>query len=142
MAKGNYREYLKGDTVWLKKYLYVLRPILALQWMEQSSDPVPVHFNDLLDAVLPAGRTRQAIDRLLVLKQQGLEAKHGPAIPEINEFLEMGEGSNLCLTLLKFSLYSITCFLAVYYGELFFCSVKCDSKHDDFKVRRIVCLSR
>ena len=37
---------------------------------------------------LPTGRTRQAIDRLLILKQQGLEAKHGPAIPEINEFLE------------------------------------------------------
>ncbi len=38
MAKGNYREYLKGDTVWLKKYLYVLRPVLALQWMEHASD--------------------------------------------------------------------------------------------------------
>ena len=89
MARGNYRDYLKGETVWLKKYLYVLRPVLALQWMEQSSDPVPVRFNDLLDAVLPTGRTRQAIDQLLVLKQQGMEAKHGPAIPEINEFLEM-----------------------------------------------------
>ena len=89
MAKGNYREYLKGETVWLKKYLYVLRPVLALQWMEQSSDPIPVRFNDLLDAVLPTGKTRQAIDRLLVLKKQGLEAKHGPNIPEINKFLEM-----------------------------------------------------
>ncbi len=50
---------------------------------------VPVSFNDLLDAVLPTGRTRQTIDRLLVLKKQGLEAKHGPSIPEINKFLEM-----------------------------------------------------
>ena len=28
-AKSNYREYLKGETVRLKKYFYVLRPILA-----------------------------------------------------------------------------------------------------------------
>ena len=87
MAKGNHREYLKGETVWLKKYLYVLRPILALRWMEQSSDPVPVRFNALLDAVLPSGSTRKAIDQLLILKQQGMESKHGPAIPEINSFI-------------------------------------------------------
>lgn len=28
MARGNYREYLKGEHVWIKKYFYVLRPIL------------------------------------------------------------------------------------------------------------------
>ncbi len=88
MAKRNYREFLKGDTVWLKKYLYVLRPVLALQWMEQSTKPVPVRFDDLLDTILPTGPTRQAIDQLLVMKKQGMEAKHGPAIPAINAFLD------------------------------------------------------
>jgi len=29
MARGNYREFLGGDQVWLKKYFYVLRPVLA-----------------------------------------------------------------------------------------------------------------
>lgn len=29
MAKKNYREHLRGETVRLKKYLYVLRPLLA-----------------------------------------------------------------------------------------------------------------
>ncbi|MBN1316088.1 MAG: nucleotidyltransferase domain-containing protein [Anaerolineales bacterium] len=33
MAQNNFREYLKGDTVWLKKYFYVLRPILAVNWI-------------------------------------------------------------------------------------------------------------
>jgi predicted nucleotidyltransferase len=31
MAKGNYRQYLHGDQVRLKKYFYVLRPLLALR---------------------------------------------------------------------------------------------------------------
>jgi predicted nucleotidyltransferase len=88
MAKGNYREYLKGDTVWLKKYLYVLRPLLALCWMEKSKKTVPVRFSDLLDAVLPNGPIRLAVDQLLAMKKQGMESKHGPAIPEINHFIE------------------------------------------------------
>ena len=29
MAEGNYREYLKDDEVKIKKYFYVLRPVLA-----------------------------------------------------------------------------------------------------------------
>ncbi len=88
MAKRNYRKFLKGDPVWLKKYLYVLRPVLALRWMEQSTEPVPVRFADLLDTILPNGLTRQAIDQLLVMKKQGMEAKHGPANPAINAFLD------------------------------------------------------
>jgi predicted nucleotidyltransferase len=35
MAEGNYREYLRGDEVWVKKYFYVLRPVLACQWIER-----------------------------------------------------------------------------------------------------------
>ena len=89
MARGNYREYLKGDTVRLKKYLYVLRPLLALRWMEQADKPVPVLFTELLDAVLPTGPVRQAINTLLKQKIQGMEKQYGPAIPEINHFIEI-----------------------------------------------------
>ena len=88
MAKGNYREYLKGETVWLKKYLYVLRPILALRWIDRDLGSVPVRFSDLIDATAPSGPLRKAIDRLIVMKKQGLEKKHGPRIPEINHFLD------------------------------------------------------
>jgi len=88
MAKGNYREYLRGDRVWLKKYLYVLRPLLALEWMNQSPQPVPVRFDKLLNAVLPRGSVRRAIDQLLRAKTQGMEGKYGPTIPIINRFIE------------------------------------------------------
>ena len=42
MARGNVREYLRGETVWRKKYFYVLRPLLALRWLELGLGPVPM----------------------------------------------------------------------------------------------------
>lgn len=44
-AKKNYKEYLKGDMVKLKKYFYVLRPILACRWILEQQTPPPVLFN-------------------------------------------------------------------------------------------------
>src|SRR5207249_898044 len=45
MAQGNLREYLQGDTVWRKKYFYVLRPLLAMLWLENGLGPVPIEFS-------------------------------------------------------------------------------------------------
>jgi len=36
MAQGNYRDYLKGEHVWIKKYFYVLRPIFAVNWIDSA----------------------------------------------------------------------------------------------------------
>jgi predicted nucleotidyltransferase len=41
MAQGNIREYLRGEIVWRKKYFYVLRPLLAMRWIERGLGPVP-----------------------------------------------------------------------------------------------------
>ncbi len=32
MARGNFREYLQGDQVWVKKYFYALRAVMAVNW--------------------------------------------------------------------------------------------------------------
>jgi predicted nucleotidyltransferase len=42
MAQGNFKDYLRGDVVWVKKYFYVLRPLLAVRWIEQGRGPVPI----------------------------------------------------------------------------------------------------
>lgn len=88
MAKGNFRGYLQGEHVRTKKYLYVLRPVLACLWVEQSEGPPPMAFEALLDRLLPAGVVRDAIDALLVLKRSSAEVAEGPRIPEISEYLE------------------------------------------------------
>ena len=51
-AKSNYREYLKGETVRLKKYFYVLRPLLACKWILSEGTPPPMLFSELMDIIL------------------------------------------------------------------------------------------
>lgn len=52
MAKGNYREYLKTDEVKLKKYFYVIRPILACKWILDKKTAPPMLFSELMKSAL------------------------------------------------------------------------------------------
>ena len=88
MAKGNYKEYLKGDTVWIKKYFYILRPILACLWIEKNLGPVPVEFEIMVNRLVNDYNLKQEIDKLLVKKRQGEELSWGPQIPVINGFIK------------------------------------------------------
>lgn len=88
MAKGNYRGHLQGERVRTKKYLYVIRPVLACQWIERYPEPPPMAFEDLLDRLLPHGDVREAIDAMLVVKRSSREIASGPRIPAISDFLE------------------------------------------------------
>lgn len=88
MARKNYREYLRGDTVRLKKYLYVLRPLLATLWIEQGRGVAPMRFEDLVDAMVTNPNLRDAIDQLLTIKRAAGEAEYGRPLPIINAFID------------------------------------------------------
>jgi uncharacterized protein len=88
MARGNIREYLKGEVVWRKKYFYVLRPLLAMRWIEQGRGPVPIEFGRLVDATVSDAAVRSAIDDLLSVKRSGAELDRGPRIGAISNFIE------------------------------------------------------
>ncbi len=88
MAKGNFREYLKGEEVWQKKYFYVLRPLLAVRWIEAEYGVVPTEFRHLVESILPSGKLRGAIDDLIARKLAGAELDLGPRIPVISDFIE------------------------------------------------------
>jgi predicted nucleotidyltransferase len=88
MAKGNFRDYLTGERVWLKKYLYVLRPILAVIWLERQLGVVPTEFQKLVEGVVDDADLKKAIDELLDLKRSGSEMDFAPKIPEISQFVE------------------------------------------------------
>jgi len=51
MAKTNYRGYLREDMVPLKKYFYVLRPLLAIKWLEKFGTAAPIEFSKVLELV-------------------------------------------------------------------------------------------
>ncbi|TXK80025.1 nucleotidyltransferase domain-containing protein [Paenibacillus sp. N3.4] len=88
MAKGNFREYLQGDYVKIKKYFYVLRPILACQWIEERGSMPPMDFEELVAKILPESKLKQEVYTLLTRKKAGVEFDLEPKIREINEFLE------------------------------------------------------
>ena len=89
MARGNDRVYLHGEQVRLKKYLYVLRPLLAVRWLESSRGVVPMPFRELVETLVPPGELRDAIERLLRLKQGGEELAWGPRIPALNDWIKV-----------------------------------------------------
>jgi len=88
MARSNHRGYLRGETVRTKKYLYVLRPLLACQWIEHERTPPPMAFEDLLERLLPQGAVREAIDALLVVKRASAEVAAGPRIAAISDYID------------------------------------------------------
>lgn len=88
MAKTNYREYFGGETVPLKKYFYVLRPLLAVRWIESRRQAPPIEFEKLLALVDDAGLLAE-IQALLVRKRASTEKERIPPVKHLNDFIEV-----------------------------------------------------
>lgn len=85
-AKCNYREFLTDDEVKLKKYFYVLRPILACRWIVDKGTPPPMLFSELMEAELEENM-KLYVDELLRQKMNTPEIGTGKRIDELNEFI-------------------------------------------------------
>lgn len=88
MATTNYRGYLKRDLVPIKKYFYVLRPLLAIRWIETYQEPAPIEFDRLKVLVADDKLLDAQINDLLARKKVSLEKELAPAIPLLNTFIE------------------------------------------------------
>jgi hypothetical protein len=88
MAQGNYREYLRGAEVWIKKYFYVLRPLLAIQWIEQGKGVAPTAFGTLLEQLDLPAELRTEVQKLIEAKRGGAELEFGPRIAVISDFID------------------------------------------------------
>lgn len=87
MARNNYRSFLQGELVSVKKVLYVLRPILACRWILDRGCPPPMLFRELADAQLP-GELRPDLERLLEWKRKVPEQGLIPRMPALHAYLE------------------------------------------------------
>ncbi|MEP6848627.1 MAG: nucleotidyltransferase domain-containing protein [Acidobacteriota bacterium] len=88
MARNNYREFLQKDVVKTKKYFYVLRPVLACDWIKEKGTMPPMEFQTLVDCHVKDTSIRNEIDQLLSRKIAGEELKEEPKIASLNDFLE------------------------------------------------------
>lgn len=89
MARGNFRMYLQGEQVRIKKYFYVLRPVLACEWIETYGTMPPMEFDILVERCIPKdGELRRVLEQLLARKKSGEELDYGPKMNPINTYLE------------------------------------------------------
>ena len=86
-AKTNYREYLKGETVRLKKYFYVLRPLLACKWILSEGTPPPMEFQTLVEKHLDKSIVAD-VETLLNLKMNNPEITTGKRFDRVNDYLD------------------------------------------------------
>ncbi len=88
MAIGNYRDYLQQDVVRVKKYFYVLRPLLACKWIESNGTMPPMEFNQLVESEVDDITLKNDIKQLIERKKSGEELDKEPRIESIHQFIE------------------------------------------------------
>lgn len=71
MEKSSARYWEKQPTI--KAWFYILRPLLAMRWIEQHHRLPPMRFTLLMDGVVDDSALRAELDALVRLKQQGGE---------------------------------------------------------------------
>lgn len=87
MASNNYLNYLQEEQVRIKKYFYVIRPLLAAKWIVDNGTQPPMLFSDLVEAELPEN-LKDIIKHLLDMKQKMSEMGLTSKIKELDEFIE------------------------------------------------------
>ncbi len=97
MAKKNFREHLQADVVRYKKYLYVLRPLLAARWIRTCPGVPPMRFAELAQHTLDAQRDAaliEEINALLAVKMRANESATSPRWPGVHAFIEAELAAN------------------------------------------------
>jgi predicted nucleotidyltransferase len=94
MARRNYMAYLKPEkeTVSIKKYLYVLRPLLCVEWITKGRagdhGVPPTRISELLRLIAPYGDLYNAVYDLIERKRAGEELGKEGRIPVLDAYLE------------------------------------------------------
>jgi len=88
MAKENYHKYLVDNQIEIKKYFYVLRSLLACQWIEKNQSIAPMEFEKLLAAELAKQSLNDEIENLLFRKRSGEKLAIEGRVDIINDFIE------------------------------------------------------
>ena len=68
ICRGTMERELQGQTVKIKKYFYMLRPILAAAWIERYKTVPPMEFAPLMQLLVNQSEVRSKVDELLARK--------------------------------------------------------------------------
>ncbi|MGL5094833.1 MAG: DNA polymerase beta superfamily protein, partial [Planctomycetia bacterium] len=71
----------------LKKDLYIVRPVLAAQWVAERATPPPMRIGELLQMIADRPAVTAAVVDLIATKKAGGEVGLGDRIPVLDDFL-------------------------------------------------------
>lgn len=86
-ARSNYFRFFEEEKVKYKKYFYVIRPILACQWIWKKACPPPVLFSELMESELDE-EMKPFVEKLLRIKMLSLESEKGDKIRELDFYIK------------------------------------------------------
>lgn len=87
MAKRTFEEHLCRPRVSLKKYFYVLRPLLAVRWLETHGSAAPIEFPRMLPLLNEQPEVLESIDQLLEVKRRTPELGLSERVPVLDAFI-------------------------------------------------------
>ncbi len=89
IAEGQWRRAIEGrEQVRLKKYFYVIRPLLSLVWVGRNHCAPPMQLADLMEVPDLPDTVRSQIADLLTLKSGTPELGEGDRLPTIDKWVE------------------------------------------------------
>ena len=89
LGRSTYQKYIrKRETVALKKYFYVVRPVMALRWLRTRTDPPPMRLSEIRAGIAISPEADQAVGELIARKAATRELGTGPRIPVLDRMIE------------------------------------------------------
>lgn len=86
LARNTYTGMLKAESVKIKKYFYVLRPLVACKWIETYNTAAPMAFEELLKGVEIEPAVLNEIQVLMARKALSAEGDIEPVNPCLYQF--------------------------------------------------------
>ncbi|MDE5558565.1 MAG: nucleotidyltransferase domain-containing protein [Ruminococcus sp.] len=80
-------KHLKQEYIKYKKYLYVIRPVMACLWILENKTPPPVLFSELVNTMADEN-IKPVISELIRIKTETPETATGKHIPELDRYIE------------------------------------------------------
>lgn len=88
LTKRTYLDFGDKNEVKIKKYFYILRPILAARFIYENKTVPPMEFNKLLDSSKTIEPITDFVKKLLIEKEKQEEAYLIPRVSQIDKYVE------------------------------------------------------
>jgi len=88
LARKSMENTFEQEQICLKKYFYILRPLLSLDWIDQKRGLVPTEFHILLDTLIPDQDLKNKILKMIEDKSHSSEKDTITHHPEISQLIK------------------------------------------------------